>query len=439
MAVHQDPGTLRDAVACMRGQSIVTSRDWRLAIWLVCNGADAVTREAVAGLAAEAGRDGGVLGDGVLGDGVLGGRGVRGRGVEIIVRELEKASLAAALNVVLRESNAELVARMDADDRCPLDRLERQVAAMEGRSDAIACFGAWETRDASDATVRRFEAIEDARLVPWLLLIANPFAHGSAVMRREAVLAAGGYDETFPRAQDYDLWLRLSGRGAIISTPHTVYFHRVRHAGQGIESARLQAVHAARARMGAMARLSSLREVHGAGADAAMAGLNEVMADVAMGAAFADDERALVARLIEATGPVPTREGVDAMLWARGVARARSDEADRACFEACVREKWREMREAGVEAVALYGAGRHTLRVLAVLASMERLAPRIAGVVDDHVRGRVGVFTIQRPEDLKAGEAVLISSDVHEGAMWSRSALLRERGMQVFRLYGAGC
>lgn len=427
MAVHKDPGTLREAVACMRGQSIATSRNWRLVIWLVCNGADDATREAAAGLAAEAARDG---------------------GPPVMLRELARANLAAALNLVVRESGAELMARMDADDACSLDRLEKQVAVLDARPDAAACFCAWETRDAADAIVQRFAAEDDASLVPWLLLLSNPFAHGSALMRREMVLAAGGYDETFPRAQDYDLWLRLSARGALVSACDTLYFHRIRHAGQGTEGARMQAVHAARARGSAMARLKSMHGVHGAKADEVLARLHGLMGEVAMGAAFADDARALVARLIDATGETPTREAVEAMLWARGFVRARSDEADRACFAACVREKWREMREAGVDQIILWGAGRHTTRVLATLKQMESMSrdvtatrvspivPRVTRIVDDHASGSVDEFAIERPEVLRAGDAVLISSDAHEAAMWARSAPLRERGVRVFRLYG---
>lgn len=415
MAVHRDPGTLRDAVACMRGQSIATSRNWRLVIWLVCNGGDVATREAAAGLAAEA---------------------KRGGGVSIELRELERASLAAALNLVLRESNAEFIARMDADDTCPRDRLECQLKVMEERPDAAACFCAWETRDASDATVQRMEAVENASLVAWLLLLANPFAHGSALLRREAVLAAGGYDESFTRAQDYDLWLRLSQRGAIVSAREPLYFHRIRHAGQGVDAARAQGVHAARARGAAMARLRTLREVHGAGADAATTRLHELMGEVTMGAAFASDERSLIGRLIEATGPTPTREGVEAMLWARGVVRAKSDEAQNACFAACLREKWRELRAAGICELALWGAGRHTSRVMDALNAMPAMTPRVTRIVDDHATGRVGALEIKRPESLRAGDAILISSDAHEAAMWERSMPLRERGVRVFRLYG---
>lgn len=63
------------------------------------------------------------------------------------------------------------------------------------------------------------------------------------------------------------------------------------------------------------------------------------------------------------------------------------------------------------------------------------LTPRITRVVDDHAQGRVGEFAIERPESLCAGQAVLISSDAHEAAMWERSMPLRQRGVRVFRLY----
>jgi hypothetical protein len=43
-----------------------------------------------------------------------------------------------------------------------------------------------------------------------------PLAHPSVVMRRVAVLAAGGYRH-FHRAEDYDLWCRLAGQGAVFA------------------------------------------------------------------------------------------------------------------------------------------------------------------------------------------------------------------------------
>lgn len=410
MPVHKDPGTLREAVACMQGQSIGTSRNWRLGIWLVCNGADAATRATAAGLASNDPR--------------------------ITVRHLEQPGLAAALNLILRESNATYIARMDADDWCPPDRLERQLAMLESRPDAAACFSAWETRDASESVVQRFAAVEDARLAPWLLLLSNPFAHGSAVLRRRAVLDEGGYDEAFQRAQDYDLWLRLSRSCALVSCVETLYAHRIRHAGQGTEAARTQAAFAARARSEAMARLPTLEHVFGDVAVGARARLHTLMADVAMGGSVADDANALVRAIIEATGPTPTREAVDALLWARSQTRARSDEADRACLRACLREACAQIIARGHRRIALWGAGRHTIRVLAEWTQLGTPTPEVSTIVDDFSAGTmVGSMRVAHPSTLQPGDAVLISSDAHEAAIWAHAEPMRAKGVHVYRLY----
>jgi hypothetical protein len=42
------------------------------------------------------------------------------------------------------------------------------------------------------------------------LIRANPFVHSSVIVRRAALDRAGGYDRSFPVAQDYDLWMRLA-------------------------------------------------------------------------------------------------------------------------------------------------------------------------------------------------------------------------------------
>jgi predicted nucleic acid-binding protein len=46
------------------------------------------------------------------------------------------------------------------------------------------------------------------------------------MLRRDAVLAAGGYDETFTRAQDFELWTRLSSRLSIAALPEVFYAWR---------------------------------------------------------------------------------------------------------------------------------------------------------------------------------------------------------------------
>jgi len=51
-----------------------------------------------------------------------------------------------------------------------------------------------------------------AALLP-LMYERNPLCVSSALLRREAVLAAGGLDLPLPMAADWDLWLRLLSAG----------------------------------------------------------------------------------------------------------------------------------------------------------------------------------------------------------------------------------
>jgi hypothetical protein len=99
---------------------------------------------------------------------------------------------------------------MDADDGAEPERFSRQVEHLRTNLD-VAALGSSITiidDEGRDAGLRSYQcgranvalAIQEHRAV----------AHPSVMMRRSAVIAAGGYREAFRHAEDYDLWLRLS-------------------------------------------------------------------------------------------------------------------------------------------------------------------------------------------------------------------------------------
>ncbi len=105
-----------------------------------------------------------------------------------------------------------------------------------------------------------------------------------------------------------------------------------------------------------------------------------------------------------------------------------------------VRGAVRRCVEKGVERVALYGAGRHTARLLQTVP----LWPlHVLGIVDDDadLRGatRYGlpVYAAADLSNLPL-DAVLISSDQYEEAIYQRIAPLEARGIRVLRLYADG-
>lgn len=130
-----------------------------------------------------------------------------------------KRGLVPALNAVLGEARAPLVARMDADDECLPERFGRQVEALEAdptlagvgtqvqvfRDDRpvspnLQAYAAWLS------SLTTCEALFRDRFVE------SPLCHPSMVLRRGVMNEVGGYrDGDF--AEDWELWLRLLSRG----------------------------------------------------------------------------------------------------------------------------------------------------------------------------------------------------------------------------------
>ncbi len=126
--------------------------------------------------------------------------------------------LLPALNVGLELCRAPLVARMDADDICHPQRLEKQVEAFE-RDEHLSVVGCCvESFPADDVRegFRLYEEWQNSLLshedICREIFIESPLAHPSTMFRRDEAIALGGYEDR-GWAEDYDLWLRYHGAG----------------------------------------------------------------------------------------------------------------------------------------------------------------------------------------------------------------------------------
>ena len=95
-------------------------------------------------------------------------------------------------------------------------------------------------------------------------------------------------------------------------------------------------------------------------------------------------------------------------------------------------------------AIHLYGAGRHTARLMTERHVWESRGHKVVGLIDDHPRFRESPTLLGLPvrslaafiADPPRNDAiVLLSTDTFEQQFWQQTAAVRELGIQVFKLY----
>ncbi len=151
-----------------------------------------------------------------------------------VIRNEVSQGVALSLNRGMELARSPLIARQDADDASLPERLARQVEFMRSHPECFVVGTQGRMLDAAGLDIGPYwlrpigerEIRED-------ILRACPFIHGSVMMRRDAVLAAGGYRPKVRRAEDYDLWLRLAARGTLANLPDVLYHHRIHDAQVG--------------------------------------------------------------------------------------------------------------------------------------------------------------------------------------------------------------
>jgi glycosyltransferase involved in cell wall biosynthesis len=124
--------------------------------------------------------------------------------------------IAAALTAGLAACSGAWIARMDADDVTLPGRLAAERALLEGDPTLGVVGTQVEPFGAPAEGMLRYAAWQNALVTPAdharAIFVESPICHPSAMIRRAALDAIGGYREgAFP--EDYDLWLRLAAAG----------------------------------------------------------------------------------------------------------------------------------------------------------------------------------------------------------------------------------
>ena len=147
-----------------------------------------------------------------------------------VLKSGENRGVAAARNMGIGVSDADLIACLDADDFAAPRRLELQVSAFRQNHSAVLVCGAAVSRSAAGEWLSRDGSPSNPGAIAWALRFRNPVITSTATFRRVAALEAGGFPEASCPSEDHALWLALVTSGEVVSLPD-VLANRTIHSG----------------------------------------------------------------------------------------------------------------------------------------------------------------------------------------------------------------
>jgi len=121
----------------------------------------------------------------------------------VFIKNIENRGLTENLAHMCVVAKGKYIARLDADDICRKDRLEKQITYIEKNNADFVCSYAQGIGN-SKRVLKVVKHGEDLRAN---LLFFNSIVHSSVMFKKDESL---NYDPAFAKSQDYELWDRMS-------------------------------------------------------------------------------------------------------------------------------------------------------------------------------------------------------------------------------------
>ncbi len=136
-----------------------------------------------------------------------------------LVKTKNNIGITKSLNKGLGIARGKYIARLDSDDiSCP-DRLEKQLICIESNKNYAMVGSRTEVIDESGKHIQYWNQEEIPELIFYTLSYRNCLTSSSVMFDKEIVISLGGYDESCDRAEDFDLWYKISRKYKIYTIP----------------------------------------------------------------------------------------------------------------------------------------------------------------------------------------------------------------------------
>ncbi|MDR1881222.1 MAG: glycosyltransferase [Prevotella sp.] len=142
----------------------------------------------------------------------------------VFIQNRKNKGLIITLNDAMQRTRGKYIARMDADDTCSPDRLEKQMEYMEKHPE-ISILGANMVYMTEKHVTNFPEKCNELKIQ---LMEGNKISHPTVMIRRDDIFAKNlKYNENYPSAEDYKMWTDAISMGFNIENlPDVLYQYR---------------------------------------------------------------------------------------------------------------------------------------------------------------------------------------------------------------------
>jgi glycosyltransferase involved in cell wall biosynthesis len=145
----------------------------------------------------------------------------------LVINMDKKGGICKALNLGITQSRGRYIARMDADDICYPQRLQRQAEFLDHYQQIGFC-GSWVKRFGENQLPQILSRPVSFQRIRAFSVFDNPMVHSSVMIRRDVLCKlTHWYKEEFAGAEDYEFWTRLMEITECRNLPEVLLDYRI--------------------------------------------------------------------------------------------------------------------------------------------------------------------------------------------------------------------